>query len=295
MNDWYNLTVEDVSFSGGSKLLRSYYKGSLCKALEAIFPNHIWYPWKFKQNVTFKYWSNRENRKLFLDWFGKQIGIKKMDDWYQVAIHQFIQHGGRGILAKYRDSPSQLLLSTYTEHPWIVWKFDRIPSRYWNQRENQRQYLEWLFGHLGFRFQEDWYHITVNDLKKNGGSTLVHKHRDCPSELIQTVFPEHNWMPWRFARSPGYCFSSMNNRRLFIKWVTDRLDIHKLEDWYRISLRQLTNGLKPIFLGRNCLVRVLESVHPDHPWKLQNWRTIKASQKVLLEITKRIFPESSNI
>jgi len=39
LDDWYNFTCRDVNNHGGKYLMRHYYKDSLAKALEVIYPN----------------------------------------------------------------------------------------------------------------------------------------------------------------------------------------------------------------------------------------------------------------
>ena len=47
MDDWYKLSVEDISKNGGGGLLRRYYQSSLVQALINIYPEHNWQMEKF--------------------------------------------------------------------------------------------------------------------------------------------------------------------------------------------------------------------------------------------------------
>ncbi len=62
LDDWYRVTIEDVSTRDGIPLLK-LYQGSLSKALETIYPDHHWQSWKF-----YGMDSNRAiNHKKFFD------------------------------------------------------------------------------------------------------------------------------------------------------------------------------------------------------------------------------------
>ena len=42
MQDWYHVNPKKIYRNGGSKLLDSYYKGSLQDALVSVYPEHNW-------------------------------------------------------------------------------------------------------------------------------------------------------------------------------------------------------------------------------------------------------------
>lgn len=40
---------------------------------------------------------------------------------------------------------------------------------------------------------DDWYHVTVEDIVKNGGGGLLTCYNNSPSSALQSIYPEHNW------------------------------------------------------------------------------------------------------
>lgn len=42
MDDWYNVTQEDIFKNGGRALVREYYSGSPSLALRNVYPEHNW-------------------------------------------------------------------------------------------------------------------------------------------------------------------------------------------------------------------------------------------------------------
>jgi len=73
------------------------------------------------------------------------------------------------LLAKFDYSPVNLVTSVLASHKWQPWKFNAVPKGYWQDRNNLIQYLEWLGGELGFKTTEDWYKLSVADLRAKDG------------------------------------------------------------------------------------------------------------------------------
>ncbi len=47
--DWYNVSLTQLSKSGALGILTYYYNGSLIKALQSIYPEHGWHPYRFSK------------------------------------------------------------------------------------------------------------------------------------------------------------------------------------------------------------------------------------------------------
>lgn len=80
---------------------------------------------------------------MFLDWAGKQLGIKNYVDWYNVSTQVYnslflaksqnlVKLGGITLLYKYESLP-QLLSVVYPEYPWKPFEFKAIHSINWNE------------------------------------------------------------------------------------------------------------------------------------------------------------------
>src|SRR4051794_41162269 len=91
------------------------------------------------------------HQRDFLDHLGKNLGFKYLEDWYQIKIEDIVKYGGRGLISKYGDSPSKLLQTIFPQFSWISWKFSKVPQGFWNFRDNQRNFLDWLGIKLNFK------------------------------------------------------------------------------------------------------------------------------------------------
>jgi hypothetical protein len=61
--------------------------------LKAVFPEHEWYPWQFKQ-VPKRYWKKIANQRSYFDWAAKKLNIEKMADWYNVDSKAIVELNG---------------------------------------------------------------------------------------------------------------------------------------------------------------------------------------------------------
>ena len=53
--------------------------------LASVYENYRWIPWKFN-SVPDGYWDDQENRRWYLKWLGKKLGIKHWSDWHHVKM-----------------------------------------------------------------------------------------------------------------------------------------------------------------------------------------------------------------
>jgi hypothetical protein len=107
------------------------------------------------------YWTNPENQQTFLTELGKQLGFEKMEDWYDITRSTIKKHGGGNLLnRRFQSSPLMLLRKVYPKHLWFGWNMRRIPKGYWNNLDNQRNFLEYLSKKLHIREPEAWYRVS---------------------------------------------------------------------------------------------------------------------------------------
>jgi hypothetical protein len=111
----------------GSWILNEYYDNSLQTALQDVYPEHDWQPWRFK-TVARKTWSFFPNQHKFLQHVAKQRSFQSLDDWYDVTATDIDSYNGSGLLAMYNNSLFELLQANFPEHPWDSSKFVRCNS-----------------------------------------------------------------------------------------------------------------------------------------------------------------------
>ncbi len=59
--DWYSVTAEQLHHVGVSSVLKNYYNSSLITALQTIYPEHSWLPWRFRSPQVGYRTSKKQN------------------------------------------------------------------------------------------------------------------------------------------------------------------------------------------------------------------------------------------
>jgi len=124
MNDWYDVTSQEVIRKIGDTMIQECYGGSLIRALQAIYPTHEWKIWRFIE-LPKKYWSCSKNVEAYLKWLSVELGIIRMEDWHNVTSSQIYHLKGEVVCKKYGGLFS--LLSFY--FPSLLLKKYQVPRK----------------------------------------------------------------------------------------------------------------------------------------------------------------------
>jgi hypothetical protein len=147
-----------------------------------------------------------------------------------------------------------------------------VPFGYWDDANNQRQFLDFLKVKLGLKKMEDWYSIKRKQFD-NGGMYLLWKYDGSPQRLLQNLYPDYPWQPWKFKQgvASGY-WDNLQNQRKFLDAVGKELNFQRLDDWYRIDAKVLMEkgGTMVLKIHKDSPFQMLKSVIPEYPW--QKWR-----------------------
>ena len=68
---------------------------------------------------------------------------------------------------------------------------------------------------------------------------LQKKYNNSPINLLSSVYPEYEWLPWKFEKSPNHFWEDVNNKRKFMDWAGKQLNIKDMSDWYKVSVKVL--------------------------------------------------------
>ena len=53
--------------------------------------------------------------------------------------------------------------------------------------------------------------------------------------LIKSVFPNYQWLPWKFNQTPKGFWNDANNTKEYMDWLSNKLNIKTMEDWYKVT------------------------------------------------------------
>ena len=262
--DWYKITQNDFQGNYGSGFLKNY-NNSPYQLLKCIYPEYEWLFWKFSQAPS-GLWKIKENQLKYMNWLGENLGYTTKEDWYKITQNDFHTNYGCGLLSS--DSPYRLLKSIYPECEWLFWKFIRAPNNSWDSKENQLKYMGWLGEQLGYTKLDDWYNINHHVFKNNYGGGLISKYNNRPSKLLSSVYPEYEWLFWKFIRAPNE-WDNEENQLKYMNWLGEKLGYTTTEDWYEINVYDVYsnygNGLLSHYYNGSPY-QLLSSVYPNFEW-----------------------------
>ena len=74
----------------------------------------------------------------------------------------------------------------------------------------------------------------MKDLSNIGGKQLTHL-KSSYVDLLSEVYPDYNWLPWKFEMLPKYYWNDMKNVKKFMDWAGKELNVKEMSDWYKVG------------------------------------------------------------
>ena len=212
---------------------------------------------------------------MFLDWVGRNyLGVVRWQDWNYVTWEQLCRHGATQLKWKYNSQFMELLEDVFPESNWSYQR------SFWGSLENQRIFLDKVGqSKLNIKRLEAWYDVSIEQLENVGANSLITNiYYGSPSNMMISVYPEYNWLFWRFIKPPKHCWEKPESQRQFLDWMGEhKLNIRTMNDWYDVTRDQLlqagaTRLLMDTFSGS--IVSMLLTAYPNYNWELMKFPQI---------------------
>ena len=291
-------------------VLKNYYSNTLFMALKDLYPQVEWRPWMFENGVYHGFWTEKENRKIFMDWAHLQLAASRRSEqasrddfasiWYGASLKEIRALGGSAMISEYYESSLlKALKEIYPSVRWHPWNFSnmKVSPGFWSSPDNRRAYVQWIGEQLGVREPKDWYNISREQVLKivankqapspsspgreaspNAGMAFFKKHYG--TSLIKALidlYPEYDLKPWLFQRCemPKGFWENPANRRSYMEWVACRLDIREPRQWGGWNsdrIKQAAGSNTMLSYYNHSLRAALEDLYPEHGdvWK-EKW------------------------
>lgn len=223
--------------------------------------------------VDFGTWKNKKNHKIFADWLGKILGYTKQEHWYGIELCDIKNNYGHSLVQRYyHGNAGSFVIGIFCDKKWHPWKFKRIPHKYWHNIDNHKLYAKWLFKELGYTTPEQWYKLTDTIFTKYDGHPLLTQYyKTSPRIFLNTLFPEYEWITWKFEQVPLPFWKNKCNIKDYMLWLGKILGYTKPEHWYNITSDDLKNnyGTTPLQIYGGPSQLVMSVIHNKewHPWK----------------------------
>lgn len=112
-----------------------------------------------------------------------------------------------------------------------------------------------------------WYGVKSSDINANGGRAILGYYNSSVADMLATVYPEKDWLPWKFARLPG---SSRNQNDLTLQAIKFAEKVLSMEDpsgWKRVNIEKLIElGIDKVISANGGLANVLRRIYPNENW-----------------------------
>jgi hypothetical protein len=274
---WYQLNRDIVEDNKGYGFIRYYENFENC--YRSFYPDYNWIPWKFSR-VPNGYWEFKENRRKYMDWLFKDLRYTKLEDFYSLKTEIISSTGGEGMLQLfYNRSIRNCIINLYPEKEWIHWKFNRVQEGFWNDINNQKEYMDWLFKELGYTKLEDWYNLTQEHLRYNDGHGLLGLQilgESFIPTLLNTLYPEYKFLQWKFISVGPKFWNDINNQKTYMVWLFKELGYTKIEDWYKITQDDIKNNYGAGVLWRYVQINnLIISLYPEYNWDIKKFKALK--------------------
>ena len=118
--DWYNITQDDLYNNRGCSAAQL---GGQAETIKTLFPEYELKTWKFKVAPNI-FWKIKKNRLDYLNWLGKLLKIKKIEDWYEIQGKDLDDNFGSG-LRDFKKSHIDAIMEIDEDYKWERPKFYR--------------------------------------------------------------------------------------------------------------------------------------------------------------------------
>jgi hypothetical protein len=216
------------------------------------------------------------NQIRFTTMLGQKLGFTTPKDWYSISQKSIYEFGGNGLLVRYYSGSSiQFVKAMFPDYKFIDWLFKTSPQCYWNDINNVKAYVEWLYHEKKFSSVDDWYSIRTKDFLDNKGNGLLDAYESTILNILKAVYPTVEWFPWLFYNTVGNTWKDFENHRRYVKWLEAKLGISDPSGWYnydtRIADLNKGNGLIANYYG-GVLFRLLIAVYPAYNFKMYRFK-----------------------
>lgn len=151
------------------------------------------------------------------------------------------------------------------------------PNGYWADLSNQRAFLEELALTLGFHDKEEkgkewyekWYAVSAEEVVRHGGQGLLSDYYGRSMyNLLRAVFPEHEWLPWRFPVLPKLIWKEETVVEKAVRFVENELHLRGGNDWKRVRTSELEDlHVFRLFEANGGVSAVIRRYYPDVQWE----------------------------
>lgn len=112
-----------------------------------------------------------------------------------------------------------------------------------------------------------WYRVKLRDILSHGGRSILEYYNSSIFDMLCTVYPEVEWLPWQFSRLPTSMRAQGDLLNQAIKYAEKTLGITEPKTWRRVGSDQLAQlGIAKVISSHGGLMNALKRVYPNESW-----------------------------
>ena len=204
--DWYQLTARKVRLVKGGGTFITLYKGSLHRALKAVYPEETWWISNFRSFPPY-YWHNLERQYEFLEDYYHSNNMQNMEEWHKVSISDFTRTRGGYALLRFHRTLFSVLLKMYPNYPWnplltsskhklyFLKSSEEKNTNFSGLLDYEKKFLRELLRRFFLEKKEDFYRVSIkqrrNLMREIFGSEV--RCRESYADFLNRVFPREKW------------------------------------------------------------------------------------------------------
>ena len=85
-----------------------------------------------------------------------------------------------------------------------------------------------------------------------GGISFLSLYDNSLFQSLSIVYPDYDWLPWKFGKCPKNFWENVNNQRKFLDWAGKELGTKDMSDWYKITYEVNKIEFKILRISGSC-------------------------------------------
>ena len=102
-------------------------------------------------------------------------------------------------------------------------------------------------------------------IQKNGYQRIVQFYNNSLLQTLKSIYPEINWLPWKFKKVPNGFWDRAANQKMFMDSVGKDLSLKSLSEWQNVTKATIIEkgGRGLLEQYRFSMIELLGSLYPN--------------------------------
>lgn len=128
-----------------------------------------------------------------------KLGIKDQGGWHNIGYKVIVENGGEALLKRHKSVIGLLQYAfpgftfhqynIFVEYLWNPQDMKNLPKGFWDDKKNQRKFLDGLSKELGIKEAKDWNNISISQIRAKSGDIILKKYGNNIKRMLKEVYP----------------------------------------------------------------------------------------------------------